>query len=242
MKIGNRAPQACKAVFFDAEGTLFHARGSVGEIYARVAESHGVRADPRALNAKFRETLASRFPLAATPDAHERSKREKEGWKVFVASVFEGLGTFRSFDAFFDDVFHAFSGCEGWELYPDTLTTLGFLRRRGLPMCIISNFDFRLEGVTVALGIREYFDVLVTPGQSGASKPDPKIFQFALAALGVKASRAVHIGDSMASDVRGAEAAGITPILIDREGRHPAVPGIIRISNLRDLRGTIASI
>lgn len=34
-----------KAIFFDAGGTLFEVRGSVGEIYADIASSFGVRLD-----------------------------------------------------------------------------------------------------------------------------------------------------------------------------------------------------
>ena len=229
-------PLDCKAFFFDAEGTLFRARGSVGEIYARVAESHGVRADPKVLDVRFRETLASRFPPGPAMDSHERNKKEKDGWKVLVATVFYGLGSFRNFDAFFDDVFDAFRGGKGWELYPDTMAALEFLSSRGLRMGIISNFDFRLEGVVAALGILGHFEVLVTPGQSGVCKPDPKIFQFALDALGVQPSHAVHVGDSIASDVAGAQASGITPILVDRGHQHRAAPGVIKISTLEDLR------
>jgi len=35
-----------KVVFFDAGGTLFRVRGSIGEVYATVAARHGVAAVP----------------------------------------------------------------------------------------------------------------------------------------------------------------------------------------------------
>jgi putative hydrolase of the HAD superfamily len=233
----------CKAVFFDAEGTLFHVRSSVGEIYAKVAESHCVKADPRVLNARFEDALANGLPFSSSGNSLEaRQKAERDWWTEIVASVFHDLGPFRNFSAFFDDVFEAFRGSEGWHLYPDTLEVLKFLRIQGLSMSIISNFDFRLEGVTLALGIRCFFDGLMTPGQAGAVKPDPKIFQSALNALGVTASQAVHVGDSMKSDVEGAKAAGITPILIDRANRYPHVSGLLKIPSLYDLKSLIVSI
>lgn len=52
----------------------------------------------------------------------------------------------------------------------------------------------------------------------GVSKPDPGIFAIALERLGVAPGRAVHVGDSLRSDVRGAQAAGIRPLHVDPYG------------------------
>jgi putative hydrolase of the HAD superfamily len=49
----------------------------------------------------------------------------------------------------------------------------------------------------------------------GAAKPDPRIFEVALARAGVARAEAVHIGDTLTQDAAGAEAAGITPIHFD---------------------------
>ena len=52
-----------------------------------------------------------------------------------------------------------------------------------------------------------------------AGKPHREIFEYALKTAGVKAEEAVHIGDSMTSDVEAAKAVSIIPILLDRKGR-----------------------
>jgi putative hydrolase of the HAD superfamily len=52
----------------------------------------------------------------------------------------------------------------------------------------------------------------------GAAKPEPLIFQTALAAAGCAAAAAVHVGDSVAYDVEGARRAGIRPLLLARGG------------------------
>ena len=49
----------------------------------------------------------------------------------------------------------------------------------------------------------------------GVEKPDPAIFQIALDALRVPASRCVYIGDSVHFDVHGARAAGLHPVHVD---------------------------
>ena len=49
-----------------------------------------------------------------------------------------------------------------------------------------------------------------------AYKPHKELFEYALKVCGCNAEEVIHIGDSIASDVKGALTAGITPILIDR--------------------------
>ena len=51
-----------------------------------------------------------------------------------------------------------------------------------------------------------------------AYKPHKELFEYALKVCGCSAEEVIHIGDSIVSDVKGALAAGITPILIDRKG------------------------
>ena len=57
---------------------------------------------------------------------------------------------------------------------------------------------------------------MVCSGAVGAAKPDRAIFAHALAALGVEASEALHVGDSRVNDYDGARAAGIAALLVDR--------------------------
>ena len=49
----------------------------------------------------------------------------------------------------------------------------------------------------------------------GVPKPDPRIFEFALDLLGVRAHEAVMVGDSLEADVKGALGAGLHAILVD---------------------------
>ena len=51
-----------------------------------------------------------------------------------------------------------------------------------------------------------------------AYKPHKELFEYALKVCGCNAEEVIHIGDSIISDVNGALTAGITPILLDRNG------------------------
>ena len=65
-----------------------------------------------------------------------------------------------------------------------------------------------------------HVDFAVTSGETGFEKPDSRIFQMALSKAGVLAGEAVFIGDQLDSDIRGAQNAGMHPILMDRYGGH----------------------
>jgi len=49
----------------------------------------------------------------------------------------------------------------------------------------------------------------------GIEKPDPRIFQLALDALGVEPARSLYVGDTITFDVVGALAAGLHPVHVD---------------------------
>jgi putative hydrolase of the HAD superfamily len=92
------------------------------------------------------------------------------------------------------------------------------LRERDLRLLVVSNWDYALPGVLERCGLNELFDGIVTSAGVGARKPDPRVFAAALELAGCAAGEAVHVGDTAEEDVSGAEAAGIRPLLIDRDG------------------------
>lgn len=55
----------------------------------------------------------------------------------------------------------------------------------------------------------------------GTAKPDPRIFRHALAVLDLPAEAVLHVGDSAAADVAGAEAAGLAAVHLDPLDRCP---------------------
>lgn len=99
-----------------------------------------------------------------------------------------------------------------FEAFDDVAPALAALRPRRLVVC--SNWDCSLPDVLAAAGVE--VDAVVTSAEVGAAKPDPRIFEAALAAAGCSAAEAVHIGDSSDTDVAGAAAAGIRAILLRR--------------------------
>ena len=65
------------------------------------------------------------------------------------------------------------------------------------------------------IGIGHYFDFVITAADAGAAKPSPDIFHAALDAAGVDAAHAVHVGDDVERDVRGAKAVGMRTVWVN---------------------------
>jgi HAD superfamily hydrolase (TIGR01509 family) len=111
---------------------------------------------------------------------------------------------------------------------------LDAMRAGGVKVAIISNSEGMLDRLFDELGILRHFDLVVDSGKVGVEKPDPRIFRIALDHFGVSPERALHLGDLFATDILGAQAAGIRCALIDPfqhyAGRHaeiPRVPGVV---------------
>jgi putative hydrolase of the HAD superfamily len=83
---------------------------------------------------------------------------------------------------------------------------------RGVPMAVVSNSEGRLAALLEELGWSRWFRAVADSGALGITKPDPAIFAWAAAQLGVPAAAIVHVGDSREADVEGALAAGMRAV------------------------------
>lgn len=123
--------------------------------------------------------------------------------------------------------------------YDDTHSALRALKAVGYRIAVVSNSPWgsppklwRKE--LRRLGIAGLVDAMVFCGDVGWRKPSRRIFDHASARLGVPSAQCVFVGDDLEWDVAGSAAAGMRPVLIDRDDRHPAFTGL-RIRGLHDL-------
>ncbi|MFC7139169.1 HAD family hydrolase [Halosimplex aquaticum] len=102
---------------------------------------------------------------------------------------------------------------------------------------MVTNGDPWMQSQKLAgLGIEDRFEVIVHGGHDAPYKPDPEPFRIALEELGVEAERAVHVGNSLASDVTGAHAAGLRSVwLADGETADPEPEPHHVVESLHDL-------
>jgi putative hydrolase of the HAD superfamily len=94
--------------------------------------------------------------------------------------------------------------------YPGVRETLGELRRRGIPLAIVTD---AINGNALArlrkVGLAEYFDHVISFDMTGAKKPAPDAFLLALKKLGTLPSETLLVGDSLRRDIAPARQLGI---------------------------------
>ena len=237
----NKIPAGTKAILLDAGGTLFRPFPSVGHYYSSVAAKHGCKVGAEEVEAAFRRVWSQHDGIGDLR-SHSDEKIEKEFWRKIVKAVFKDFKGLKAFDPFFDELHTLFAEPGVWRLYPEVEEVLRAFKEKKFMVGMVSNWDSRLLKLCQGLGIDAYFDFKVISAIFGAAKPDPRIFREALKLADVRADEAVHIGDSLEDDVRGAHLAGIKSIWLDRSGRHATLAKDHQdfVTMVRDLRELIS--
>jgi putative hydrolase of the HAD superfamily len=99
-------------------------------------------------------------------------------------------------------------------LFADVLPTLEWLQPR-VPLGAISNGTADLQ----AIGLADYFDVILSAPRVGCAKPGAAIFHLACDALHIEPAQALYIGDDPLLDIRAAQQVGMQTMWLNRFGR-----------------------
>lgn len=187
--------------------TLLQPRGSVGRLYAAVAAEHGVAGlSPELLSRRFRAAWR-----ACANFNHTRAE-----WAEIVDVTFHGLTPLPPSQTFFGALYRRFAEAEAWHVYPDVVPTLHALRKCGLKLAVISNWDQRLRPLLGRLGLLREFDAVVVSGEVGFPKPCPAIFELAARQLGLSPAEILHVGDERECDLEAARNAGFQAVHLVR--------------------------
>ncbi|MGN6744349.1 MAG: HAD family hydrolase [Amnibacterium sp.] len=137
-----------------------------------------------------------------------------------------------------------------FRLHDDALPCLDALEAAipGVRFGVITNGDLAFQTAKLeALGIERRFAHLITSGELGVAKPDPRIFEAAAARFGLRPADCAYVGDRLRTDAIGATAAGMRGVWLDR-GVVPAPPedlaeadalGVTTIRGLDELPGLL---
>ena len=229
-------PAKIRAVFFDAGNTLIFPRL---EELARDLSAQGYPATVEDFHAAEREGKQKldewvwpqirRGEVPRTVDHYY--------WSAYLHALMVRVRAPESEQArLVRRVADGFRDLELWSVVlPDTAPFLEWLRAQGYYLAVVSNSVGTMEQHLMRLRLGQYFQAVLDSGVLGVEKPHPEIFQMALARAGVKGSEAVFVGDTHATDIAGAQLAGLTGVLMDHVGAYPHVE-CPRISSLPGLR------
>jgi len=202
-----------RAVLIDLDDTLLDHTSS-----SRAALSAVCRANPALAALPFAEVLADH--AAILEELHREVLRGACSLDAARTERFRRLLTRHGADA--DPALAA--ACyratyqAARQAVPGALALLEQLRGRAAVAVVSNNVQAEQEEKLRHLGMHHLIDVLVASETVGVAKPDPAIFAAALRQLGCAAADAVMVGDSWATDVLGARAAGVRAVWLNRHG------------------------
>lgn len=134
-----------------------------------------------------------------------------------------------------DDFMHRTSSKP--HLLPYSKEILDYLKPNYKMHIITNGFNESQALKMKSSGLESYFDHVVTSETTGHKKPDPRIFQYLLDQLSVKAADCIMIGDNPNSDILGAIQANLDNIYFDPHERGIEHQPTYTIRHLKELEG-----
>ncbi len=218
-------------VLLDFYGTVVHEDDVViDQICKTISRSAEVHATPREIGSYWWATFSDGFK-SSYGDGFQTQRR------IELASL---ARTIENFEA--DCSAEELSGplFDYWERPPIFDDAIPFLDGIGVPVIVVSNIDrFDIDTAIAHHGLS--FDHVITSEDVRSYKPRPELFLAGLEAAGCPPDRALHVGDSLTSDVAGALRLGLPVAWVNRKGKPP--PSLdapnYEVANLMEVRPLI---
>jgi HAD superfamily hydrolase (TIGR01509 family) len=201
-----------RAVLFDLGGTLVDERDYDG--WVELARRFYFDLEPDALTHAFQEVEQE---TDAVPPPGDREARIVEFWRRVLARASEKEVSAAVAEKFL----RALRAAEVLpKLYSDTRRCLDQLRSSHRELGVVSNSTSEavVRRILDRVGIVEYFARVVSSGTEGVAKPDPEIFLRAVKRMNVRPDEALFVGNLAFTDAKGAAAAGLHSLWLNRAG------------------------
>ncbi len=123
---------------------------------------------------------------------------------------------------------------KSWKPYEDVIPCLRSLQNYRLG--IISNGDYNQQLLKLErMGIKDFFEIIITAGDVGVAKPDIKIFEIASETAKECPENCYYVGDDYKTDILPCGQIGITGIWLNREKENHDISNIKMVYGLADL-------
>lgn len=210
-----------KGLTLDMGWTLAYPDPSLWETFSRICTEVGHPVTAEACEASVGElAIAAQRHAVAKLDGRrtftDSDEEFKQGFRLMARRVFQEAGIEDLDGALFRRFFHLFNDFERWSVYPDVVPFLGRAREAGVRVALISNAGTGLAEHLRVLGLDRWLDHVTISASEGIRKPDRRIYERTLEAIGVAAGDALHVGDFYLEDVLGPRQVGLPGVLIDR--------------------------
>jgi 2-haloacid dehalogenase len=191
------------------------------DFYGTLVQWHeGVEAAFREILARHGKATADPAPLIHTFHVEGRRLRDTAPWKPYREVLRESLRLALNHGGRAmcpDDIAGLIARLSVLPAHGDVPAALAALRQKGYRLAAISNTDDELiAGSLPSLGLA--LDAVITAQQAKAYKPDPRLFRFAHAALGVTPDEVIHVAASQPLDMAVCKDLGIRAFWVNRRG------------------------
>lgn len=215
-----------QAVFIDFYGTVVYEDGAVIKEVTREISEMGSKEKPADIGAYWWKEFQSAFTASFGENFRLQRELELESLKK----------TIRYFRSSADPEKLSRQMFSYWMAPPIFEESKSFFAASPVPVYVVSNID-RADVIAAIKFHGLNPNGIFTSEDAKAYKPRKELFELALRETDLRADQVVHIGDSLSSDVQGADQAGISAIWVNRGGRE-APEGVIAVSNLLEVFGT----
>lgn len=207
-----------QAIFFDIGDTLVFDSPPLPERLASAARSAGLTLDPARLPEAFRTAEAFAVQRYVDGVAWDAPGALRDVVEVLLSAMAHPPLT----DSQWAMLASAFASAPFTRYVPpEAHALLTELTRRGFLLGAISDWEDTLPDVLAELGLLPCFRALSISACVGVTKPNPLLFEDALAQTNLLPDACLHVGDWYELDVAGARTAGMSALLFDWAERRP---------------------
>ncbi|GAA4740542.1 HAD family hydrolase [Amnibacterium soli] len=220
-------------VLLDLDGVLMDHRAAAREA---VGAWLGERATPDVVDAWFASMAVHLAEWRAGTSTWAEQRRDR--LRDVLPLLGEPVGTDEELDALFESGYlPAYE--RAWRGYDDAAPALAALRAAGYRLGVLTNgTETQQRAKLRVLGLADAVGPVFTAEAVGAPKPDPRAFLAACAGLVVAPEEVPYVGDEPETDVLGARGAGLSAVLLDRDGTAPPEETAV-IGSLAELPGLL---
>lgn len=208
-----------KAVLFDLFNTLITYQPPREDIHLDILAKNKILIDKKVMASAIKSGDEFFYRENSVSLVKNRPAQEQKSvWYSYEATVLKEAGIDPEPSLIMDILSALKDVSYKMVLFDDVLPALRELKNMELKLGIVSNIDRDIRPMCSEMGIMNSLDIVLTSLETGLFKPAPEIFLRATAELKVTAGESLYAGDQYQIDVIGANRAGLTGVLVDRDG------------------------
>ena len=206
-----------KFIYFDAANTLIH-KPDLWIKFDEILKKYNYNIDTVTLKKNHKLTSERiKFP----------DNTSKDFYNLFNKEVLISLGISPT-EEIINDIFNNCTYLP-WKKFDD----VDFLKEIKIPFGIISNFNISLKEKIKKIIDTPFAEFIVSEEQN-FSKPDKRLYEYAVNKINIPSNEILYIGDSIKLDIEPAKDIGMQTLLIDRDFIYPDFEN--RITSFNELK------